>query len=61
MFSFIDFKDEVTELALHEESKMIIFTSRLFILLSDDNSPGSASFSSSKFFLKFYTKWTFFV
>ena len=32
-FSFIDFKDEVSELALHAQSKMIIFTSGLFIYL----------------------------
>ena len=29
MFSFIDFKDVVSELALHAESTMIIFTSGL--------------------------------
>ena len=40
-----------SELALHVESEMIVFTSRLFIFLSDDNGPRSASFSSSKFFL----------
>ena len=34
-FSFIDFKDVISELALHAESKMIIFTSGLFIF-SDD-------------------------
>ena len=31
MFSFIDFKDVVSELALHAESTMIIFTSGLSI------------------------------
>ena len=40
-----------SELALRVESEMIVFTSGLFIFLSDDNSPRTASFSSSKFFL----------
>ena len=62
MFSFIDFKDKVSELALHAESKMIIFTSGLVIfywmLMAPDLLAYLQVFS---FFLKFYMKWAFFV
>ena len=56
----IDFKDVVSELALHAESKMITFTSGLFVFLSDDNSARSASFSSSEFFFNFKHSGPFF-
>ena len=51
MFSFTDFKDVVSELALHvhADSKVLVFTSELLIFLSDDHSARSASFSSREF------------
>ena len=59
MFSFTDVKDVVSELALHADSKVLVFMSELLIFLSDDHSARSASFSSTEFFLKFYWKWAF--
>ena len=57
MFSFIDFKDEVSELALHAESKMIIFTSGLFIFYQMITAPGLLAFLQANFsFFKFYKK-----
>ena len=64
MFSIIDFKDEVSELALHvhAESKMIIFTSGLFIFYQMIMAPGLLAFLQASFsFLKFYKKWAFFI
>ena len=50
------FKDIVSELALHAESRMIIFTSGVFIFLLDDNDARSASFTSREFF--FFSNFT---
>ena len=54
MFSLIDFKDVVSELALHAESKMIMFSSGIVIFLLDANSTRSANLSSSECFLFFF-------
>ena len=63
MFSFTDFRDVVSELALHAESKMIIFATGLFIFYWMTTAPGLLTFLQASFFifLKFYTKWAFFV
>ena len=63
MFSFTDFRDVVSELALHAESKMIIFATGRFIFYWMTTAPGLLTFLQASFFIffKFYTKWAFFV
>ena len=53
MFSFTDVKDVVSELALHADSKVLVFMSELLIFYQMITVPGLLAFLQPSFFFNF--------